>query len=76
MNVWGFNPQNDHNQTYLIEDFTIKASIIWFIYDFTYYLVKVVISVEDLTFKNQIMDTMIQIVNINNFIGFLDNNNK
>jgi hypothetical protein len=30
----------------------------------------VVISIEDLTFKSHIMDIMIQIVNINNFIGF------
>jgi beta-xylosidase len=76
MNGWGFNSQNDHSQTYLIEDFTIKASITWFIYDFMNYLVKVVISIEDLTFKSHILDTMIQIVNINNFIDFLDNNNR
>jgi hypothetical protein len=40
MNVWGFNSQNDHSQTYLIEDFTIKANITWFIYDFINYSLK------------------------------------
>jgi hypothetical protein len=75
MNVWGLNPQKDHNQTYLIEDFTIKANTSWIIYDFIDYSIKVVISIEDLTFKSHIMDTIFQIANINNFIGFLDNNN-